>query len=180
MNTPTVPMRLEDFPQQRIYPIDKLPLRPDPFEYTLFDYDDEHSFDRIPQKPTRKSIYLCQTEWAWSPWHNRLDAYYLHKGRTHWLIWVGDYDDEGWGNGRWKYSPAVAVPIKGIAEEQAAVYLLLEYWRNQSGDETLDHYHLIGEEGLLKVPQIQAIASIVWDEQEYEEGSEIVIGGSHE
>ena len=93
MKTPTVPLSLEELPQQRIYPVKELPARPNPFDFTLLHYIDKHSYSRIPQKPTKKSVYLCQVEWAWGPHHDRIDAYYLHKGRTHWLMWVGDLND---------------------------------------------------------------------------------------
>ena len=166
MKTPTVPLSLEEFPQQRLYSVQELPARPNPFEFSLLHYLERHSYTRIPQKPTKKSVYLCQVEWAWGPYHDRIDAYYLHKGRTHWLMWVGDLNDEEWGNWHWRYLNAIAVPIKDVSEEQAAVYLLMEYWKSQVAEMDVDHYHLIDEQGFLSVPQIQAIGREVWPDQE--------------
>ena len=78
---PKIPMSPEELPQQRIHEVVALPKRPEEFDfkvgYELVPYGE------LPKNAPIKSTYLCQVEWAWSPAHNRLDAYYLHRGRTH-------------------------------------------------------------------------------------------------
>jgi len=166
MNTPNVPMRPNELPQQRLYEVKGIPPQPADFEVQLLNYEQRHSFDRIPQKPTKKSLYVCQVEWAWSPMNNRIDAYYIHKGRTHWLLWMGHHNDEDWFNWRWEWYPATAMPVKGVSVEQAAGYLLMEQWRREVERHDIDRYHWINEEGQLTVSELQAIANVIWPEED--------------
>ena len=170
MSHPNIPMRPEEFPQQKMYVVKGLPPIPEGCDVELLDYESEHGLAGIPKKPTKKSIYLAQVEWAWSPMHNRLDAYYIHKGRTHWLLWSSTLDDQDvpW---KWNDHPVACIPVKGVAEQQAAVYLLLEYWKSVSAAFAVDHYHWINETGALSVGQIQAIADVVWSDDPEEDES---------
>ena len=154
MSHPNIPMRPEEFPQQKMYVVEGLPPIPEGCDVELLDYESEHGLAGIPKKPTKKSIYLAQVEWAWSPMHNRLDAYYIHKGRTHWLLWSSTLDDQDvpW---KWNDHPVACIPVKGVAEQQAAVHLLLEYWKSVSAAFAVDHYHWINETGALSVGQLQ-------------------------
>jgi len=63
-------------------------------------------------------------EWAWSLPHNRLDAYYPHRGRSEWSLW-SKYWDDNWM--QWEHAGNGTVYRRGVDQEQAAVYLLLEY-----------------------------------------------------
>ena len=168
MSHPNIPMRPEEFPQQKMYVVKGLPPIPEGCDVELLDYESEHGLAGIPKKPTKKSIYLAQVEWAWSPMHNRLDAYYIHKGRTHWLLWSSTLDDQDvpW---KWNDHPVACIPVKGVAEQQAAVYLLLEYWKSVSAAFAVDHYHWINETGALSVGQLQAIADVAWTDQPKED-----------
>ena len=161
MSHPNIPMRPEEFPQQKMYVVKGLPPIPEGYDIKLFDYESEHSLTGIPKKPTKKSIYVAQIEWAWSPMHNRLDAYYIHKGRTHWLLWSSTLDDQDipW---KWHHHPVACIPVKEVSEQQAAVYLMLEYWKSEAEAYAVDRYHWINEEGALSVAQIQAVADVVW------------------
>ena len=88
---PKIPMSPEELPQQRIHEVVALPKRPAEFDfkvgYELVPYGE------LPKNAPTNSTYLCQVEWAWSPAHSRLDAYYLHRGRTHWSLWSKYWDD---------------------------------------------------------------------------------------
>ncbi len=106
---PIIPMSPDELPQQRIHEVVSLPERPKPFDCHV-GYGGVPE-DIIPKQAARTSIYLCQVEWAWSPMHNRLDAYYLHRGRSHWLLWTRYWDDN-WG--KWEWIVAACVPKKDV------------------------------------------------------------------
>jgi hypothetical protein len=96
--TPVIPMSPDQLPQQRIHEVVGLIQRPDPFKFSV-------GYGSVPEnargKGTPKSAaYLAQVEWAWSPMHNRLDAYYLHRGRRHWVL-LSQYWDDNWGKWEW-------------------------------------------------------------------------------
>ena len=93
--------------------------------------------------------------------NNRIDAYYLHKGRTHWSLW-SRYWDDNWD--QWSDMAIGCVPRRGVSEHQAAVYLLLEFWRDEATDNSLDKFHWINEDDFLSIPDLAAIARIVWGE----------------
>ena len=169
MSRPNIPMSPEELPQQKMYVVKGLPPIPEGCDIELLDYESEHGLAGIPKKPTKKSIYVGQVEWAWSPMHNRLDAYYIHRGRTHWLLWSSTLDDHDvpW---KWYHHPVASIPIEGVSESQAAAHLLLEYWNSEARSYAIDHYHWINETGALSVAQLQAIADVVWsDDHEVDE-----------
>jgi hypothetical protein len=155
---PTIPMSPEALPQQRIHEVVGLPERPEPFDCLV-------GYGEVPKKIIPKSgpsspLYLGQVEWAWSPMHIRLDAYYLHRGRTHWLLW-SRYWDDNWG--KWGWAAVACVAKKDVSERQAAVHLLVEFWKEEAEESSVDHYHWINEDGYLSVAELAAIAREVWD-----------------
>ena len=96
--------------------------------------------------------------------HMRIDAYYLSMDRAHrrWMLWGKPYDDN-WG--RWE-TPSIVVcgPRAGLTTLDAARLLLLDYWVTQRDNGT-DHFHWIGEEGLLNAGDFNAVAGSVWDDK---------------
>jgi hypothetical protein len=50
--------------------------------------------------------------------HNRLDAYYLHKGKNEWSLWSKYWDDN---LGRWEQVVIGSVSRRGVDQKQAAV-----------------------------------------------------------
>ena len=156
---PRIPMSPDELPQQRIYEVVGLPKRPE-----LFDCEVGYGAvpdEFIPKHGPRSPVYLGQVEWAWSPMHNRLDAYYLHRGRKHWLMWIRYFDDN-WG--KWEWSPVACVSRKGITERQAATHLLIEFWRHDARYRDVDRFHWINEGAFLTVADLSAIGRHVWDE----------------
>ena len=154
---PKIPMSPEALPQQRIHEVVGLPERPEEF-------DCEVGYGVSPNSEMPKNVptswtYLCQVEWAWSPMNNRLDAYYLHRGRTHWSLW-SRYWDDNWG--QWSDMAIGCVPRRGVTEPQAAFYLLLEFWTGEVTDNSLDEFHWINETEYLSVADLAAIAREVW------------------
>jgi len=154
---PKIPMSPTELPQQRIHEVVTLPKRPAEFDCKVGYELSPHG--ELPKNPPTNSTYLCQVEWAWSPAHNRLDAYYLHRGRTHWSLW-SKYWDDNWM--RWKQIAIGCVPRRGVDQKQAAVYLLLEFWAFDAKEGGVDEFHWINEDGYLSIAELAAIAREVW------------------
>ncbi len=110
----SLPMSPSELPQQRIHEVVDLPERP-----KAFDCHVDYNVRSLPKNTSTNSTYLCQVEWAWSPMHNRLDAYYLHRGRSDWILW-NKYWDDNWS--RWGNVSSGAVPRRDVGLKQAAVY----------------------------------------------------------
>ena len=90
---PLVPLSTSLLPQQRLYEVKALPTWPSGVR-PVVGYPGELGVPDLPKQRSRHAIYLCQAEWAWTPHHNRLAAYYLSRGRRHWLLWLGGHHDE--------------------------------------------------------------------------------------
>jgi hypothetical protein len=158
IRNPKIPMLPTELPQQRIHEVVDLPERPDQFDNCEIDYSALSSCN-LPKNGPSKSTYLCQVEWAWSPMHNRLDAYYLHRGLTHWVLW-SKYWDDNWM--KWEQVAIGCVPHRGVTQKQAAVYLLLEFWAFDAKESDVDHYHWINEDAFLSVSEVAEIARVIW------------------
>jgi hypothetical protein len=156
---PKIPMLPGQRPQQRIHEVVGLPERPEPFDCYV-NYNDVGS---LPKNTNTNSTYLCQVEWAWTPMHNRLDAYYIHRGRSDWILW-NKYWDDNWG--RWGKVSIGTVSRRGVDQNQAAIYLLMEYWKFDAKEGGLDKFHWINEEGFLDMAELDAIANEVWTDTE--------------
>ena len=157
INEPHIPMSPDELPQQRIHEVITLPPRPVPFDSTV-------GYGQFPKGSLPSDVpcdmtYLAQVEWAWSPMNNRIDAYYLHKGRTHWSLW-SRYWDDNWN--QWSDMAIACVHRRGVSEHQAAVYLLLEFWRDETTENSLDKFHWINETEYLEVGDLAAIVREVW------------------
>jgi hypothetical protein len=110
----------------------------------------------------RSARYIAQVEWAWSPMHMRIDAYYLSMCTHHryWVLWGKGYDDN-WS--RWMDPTAVAVaPRSGLATEAAARLMLHDHWV-QERDGGLDRFHWVNESGSLEAGAVVELATGVWD-----------------
>jgi hypothetical protein len=155
---PKIPMSPEELPQQRIHEVVGLPERPAEFDCEIgYGVSTGHA---LPKNAPTNSTYLCQVEWAWSPAHNRLDAYYLHRGRTHWSLWCKYFDNNMMC---WEWIANGCVTRRGVTQKQAAVYLLLEFWSFDVKESYLDEFHWINEHGYLSIADLAAIAREVWD-----------------
>jgi hypothetical protein len=154
---PKIPMRPEDLPQQRIREVVGLPERPAEFKFDVgYGCSPQGG---APRAGISSSIYLCQVEWAWSPMHNRIDAYYLHRGRSEWSLW-SKYWDDNWG--KWEDICVGHVHRRGVNQMQAAAYLLLEFWKYDVQNGGVDCFHWINEAEYLTVADLAAIARAVW------------------
>jgi hypothetical protein len=102
-------------------------------------YPGELGVPNLPKRRSRQATYLCQAEWAWTPDHDRLEAYYLARGRRHWLLWRGVHND-----GTIPLSSECGIVAlvlhEGVEERTAASLLLAAYWAFQRDDSDLDRY----------------------------------------
>lgn len=160
--TPHVPMTPEEVPQQRIHVVADLPRRPASFlgrcEYVEAMPDAER-----PKGSPRKVTYLGSVEWAWDPMHTRIDAYYLHRRRSYWLLWDRSQDENSWDHA-WRWTLYGYARAHRANASEAAVYLLMDAWRHEATEGSLDHFHWINDDGFLSVGEITAIAGEVWPE----------------
>ena len=156
---PNVPTQPEQLPQQRIYLVDSLPLKP---EGEIIHLDHEEGHPLVAKRMNPKAKYLCQVEWSWTPINNRITAYYLNRGRQHWVLWASFFDDNviPWS---WSKSPVAFMERRDVTEKQAAVYLLMESWRYEFEQWGLECYHWINEADALSVGEIKNISDSVWD-----------------
>jgi hypothetical protein len=154
---PKIPMSPGELPQQRIHEVITLPPKPEPFDCSVGYV--QFPKGSLPSRTPRNMTYLAHVEWAWSPMHSRLDAYYLHKGRTHWSLWSRYWDDD---LGQWSDMDVGCVQRRGVSEYQAAIYLLIEFWREDAMDNGVDEFHWINETDYLTVSDLAAIAREVW------------------
>jgi hypothetical protein len=159
MKSPTIPMSPSQLPQQRIVPVADLATRPVPFD-AVVGWDEKPDGVELFSGPAR-AVYLGTVEWAWSPMNNRIDCYYLSRGRTHWMLWIHGFDDN---EGGWTWLAVGHVPRKQASRTQAAIHLLADFWRMEKEDNELDHYHWINEEAFLDVSEWRTIALQVWPE----------------
>jgi hypothetical protein len=157
-NDPHIPMSPDELPQQRVHEVLELPERPEPFDCRV-GYGCRRPPDANWEDAPASALYLGQTEWAWSPMHCRLDAYYLQSDRTHWVLWVRYWSDN---EGGWGWYSAAYVKKTGISQEQAKVHLLIEFWKSEAKESGLDHYHWINEDEELSVAQFAAIGRHIW------------------
>lgn len=158
MRKPIIPMSPEQLPQQRIVPVADLAERPDPFD-AVVGWDEKPAGVELPNGP-RNADYLGQVEWTWSPMHSRIDAYYISRGRTHWLLWIYSYDDDD----GWTWLAIGHAPRSQASRMQAAIHLMVDFWRMEKHKAELDHYHWINEHGDLGASEWRTIALLVWPE----------------
>jgi hypothetical protein len=119
----------------------------------------------LKRMESRKSEFLCTIEWSWSPVNERMESYYLQRGRTHWLLWLKRYD------GNWaKWEKPIAISRcarKGLCDDKDVAMILLaavlaeeiRYYNSDPG--RFD----INNTGLLSMEELDAVADTVWREK---------------
>lgn len=150
-------MSPKELPRQRLHVVVALPERPAAFDVVVFNGRPSGDL-KIPGKPGSPEL-IVHCEWAWSPMHSRIAAWYLDRSRTHWALWIRHHDDN-WGTWGWRADSAV--PLKQADEEQAATHLLMDTWKREKSGMSLDRFHWINEASLLSVAQAKEIAREVW------------------
>lgn len=137
------------------------PAKPNPFDAKV-GYGQMPAGLRLSNGP-RKPIYLGEVEWAWSPREGRVDAYYIHRSRRHWILWLHQHDDN-WG--RWDWVPCGYVPLKKADKRAAAFYLIADLWSGaRDSIEALDHFHWVEEDAEFSKSDWLSIGKLVWPGQ---------------
>jgi hypothetical protein len=154
----SVPMDPGALPQQRLYLVPDLGIAPN-----LVISNGVPGKDGIPRKIPRWADSIAQVEWAWSPMHNRIDAYHISMDSNHsrWVLWLSCFDDSGY-RWRWELVSALSTPRAGVSKKQAAIAMLEQLWREETEDIDLDQYHWINDADFLNVGEVAEIARIVW------------------
>ena len=159
---PKTPMIPEDIPNQNISSDCKLVPRPNSFhgKCNFLDPMDEKVH---PTGSPRNVDYLGAVEWAWGPSNNRFDSYYLNPRGRYWLLWLRWLDENEW-EPKWRWTFYAYGPKKGVDAKAAATYLLMDAWKAEKENSSLDHFFLIDEEGSMSASELLEIARIVWPE----------------
>jgi hypothetical protein len=104
--------------------------------------------------------FLCTIEWSWSPAHGRIEAYYLHRGRTHWILWVKGPD--AWGRREKPIATARCLRKAFLLKKDAAMNLLVAAFREERRWGDLDSFHCVTKEGLLSIGDLDSVSYAVW------------------
>lgn len=163
---PNVPMHPDEVPQQRVHMVVDLPNRPDGFAARCQFWEPMAS-DEEPGDNPAAEIYLGTTEWAWTPHHTRIDAYYIERQSSHWFLWIGSEDENSWDL-EWRWTLYGYAPLHPLTVEEAAVLMLMDCWASDAEHGSLDHFHWIDESGLLSVAQINEVGRRVWPDARVE------------
>ena len=154
----------QDFPQQTLYEIKKFPKWPEGCGVRFLNTC-EHELPGIPAAPDEDSVPLAQVEWAWSPMHARVDAYQIHRGDDHWLLWCGG-PDENSSIDITNWFAVAFMAANGLSQRDAAMFLLDAFWMFERSCNSLGRYHWINRADALPVGDLQCIANQVWPDED--------------
>jgi hypothetical protein len=157
MSAPTVPLTVDLLPLQRVHEVVDLPPLP-AFAEVEACLDGAPAYV-VPKHRPRNMTCLGIVEWAWSPMSSRLDMYFLHAARRHWLLWIRD-PLAGVAEYEWRVTAYARRP--GLSRHVAATHLLVALWKEEAAERHLDHFHWISAEGELAVADWMAIGRAVW------------------
>ena len=129
-----------------------------------FDMEGSALFAKSMGRATR---FLCKIEWSWSPVNERMESYYLQRGRSCWILWKKQYDDN---YGRWQKPTAITRCLRKELDERSAAMLLLA----AAFAEEIRCYNSdpgrfgITETGLLSMAELDVVADSIWGDQRRE------------
>ena len=171
-----IPMRPDDLPQQKVYPVTDYPEPPFDLEASCLmqmgfrndrnDFEWSISEADLPQRFPGAATFVAQVEWAWDPSHDRLDAYYIcsNRRRSHWFLWLRCPDDNA-SEFRMNSLLYAYCPRRTLDRKTAAIHLLRHAWRYEANEAERDRFDWINDVGLLTVSELQAVARAVWGKQ---------------
>jgi hypothetical protein len=156
-------MSPELLPQQRLSEVTRLPERPAGLEI-------HNAWDRVvmknpPLRSPRNVQFICSIEWAWDPWHGRIDNLYLGRRDQRWILW-NNWVEDGVYPWTWHWDYYLFSSRTGSLDPViVATYMVLNMWKYEVDAEWLrEPPHWIANEGLLDVAAIHAIQRAIWDE----------------
>ena len=156
---------IADKPNERLYAVKKIPVRPTNLSVSMSWSQDIWPKD-LPEEPS-PALYLGSLEWAWSPMHSRLDSYYLSYTEAKWLVFLHNLEDGGFERDwiwDW-YLYAIADRVLGD-EEAISFWLIHDLLQNDFRCHDIDHFHLISDTGLLSVGDFKNIGQLVWETED--------------
>jgi len=154
---PRIAMSPQELPAHRLYEVVDLPSLPEGIEPVVCFGSDHEEF--FPKRRPGRMTYLGSFEWAWSPMHDRITAYHLHRGRSHWMIYSQDMDPF---DPEFEWMVTAYMPRADIDEHSAAIHLMTATWISEADDCGLDQFHWINQAERLSVAEWMAIARVVW------------------
>lgn len=72
---PVIPLSPSLLPQQRLCEVKTLPESPSGVR-PVVGHLGEFGVPNLPKRRSRHAVCMCKAEWAWTPDHDRLKAYY--------------------------------------------------------------------------------------------------------
>ena len=157
-------MDRHDMPQQHLYAVPNLPE-----EWQRKEIKAESTMSHgIPDRVPRGAYFLLQTEWAWSPMHNRITNYHISMdaSRRRWVLWESFFNEDNWPYRSWSSASGVlTLQRKGVKRKNASLLLLHSKWQRSLAEEGLDHFHWINHDGLISIAEALEIGKRVWPEK---------------
>ena len=122
-------------------------------------YQYSKPIDDFPDKMPNSATYIIGVEWTWSPWHSRIDSYYISRNRSnsHWFFWHSYVDDNDFSYPTINTIVAICPKINNDIK-LAAINLLKVYWENESELSGLDKAYWYRDYGLLSDKEVDPIA----------------------
>lgn len=148
-------------PPEHLYLLRGEPERPESLSTTVCWTSSK--YPDVPKEPSQ-NLYLGSLEWLWSPMHSRIDSYYLSYTDEFWLIYLHELEDGGtpWS---WDWRLYAFAPKFECQDDLRVGYWMIhDVLLAESCLSDLDRFHIIGDEGLLKVSHFTSMSRRIWDE----------------
>ena len=147
-----------DFPQQKIFEVKDLPSI-NTSNKLYIDSEKPLQKNRPKIKP-QKVVFLFSVEWMWSPAHNRIDSYFINIKPSQYYLWNCFFDRHSFSSDYWDFIGYTDNKKGNLCD--ISINLIKKYWEFEAKDSSLDHFHVISSEGLLKVGDIKSLGRSVW------------------
>ena len=147
-----------DFPQQKIFEVKDLPSI-NTSNKLYIDNEKPLQKNRPKIKP-QKVVFLFSVEWMWSPAHNRIDSYFINIKPSQYYLWNCFFDRHSFSSDYWDFIGYTDNKKGNLCD--ISINLIKKYWEFEAKDSSLDHFHVISSEGLLKVGDIKSLGRSVW------------------
>ena len=103
--------------------------------------------------------FICTVEWSWSPYHQRINSYFLGLTETEVELW-SQFDDDATGRKSWC---CCVICEKTSDDKQALAASLLELlWKHESAESSIGLFDMVSDEGLLEREVVFQIGELVW------------------